>query len=37
VDVVARRRDPKSLLLRGKLRPKGDLRWLIGSRGMFPQ
>ncbi len=37
VDVVARRRDPKTLLLRGRLRPKGDLRWLIASRGMFPQ
>ena len=35
VDVVARRSDPRKLLLRGRLRPRGDLRWLIGSRGMF--
>jgi hypothetical protein len=36
VDVVAKRSDPKKLLLRGRLRPRGDLRWLIGSRGIFP-
>ena len=36
VDVFARRQDPKRLLARGRLRPKGDLRWLWRSRGMFP-
>jgi len=36
VDVIANREDPKSLLARGRLRPRGDLRWLWRSRGMFP-
>jgi hypothetical protein len=37
VDVIARRADPKRLVMRGRLRPRGDLRWLWQSRGMFPQ
>ncbi len=36
VDVFARREDPKRLMVRGRLRPKGDLRWLWRSRGIFP-
>jgi hypothetical protein len=36
VDVIARREDPKRLVARGRLRPRGDLRWLWRSRGMFP-
>ena len=36
VDVVAGREDPRKLVLRGRLRPRGDLRWLCRSRGMFP-
>jgi hypothetical protein len=36
VDVVARRADARKLMLRGKLRPRGDLRWLFKSRKMFP-
>jgi hypothetical protein len=36
VDVIARRKDPRRLILRGRLRPRGDLRWLIDSRRMFP-
>jgi hypothetical protein len=36
VDVVAGRTDPRRLMLRGKLRPRGDLRWLFNSRKMFP-
>jgi len=36
VDVVAGRKDPRRLMLRGKFRPRGDLRWLFRSRKMFP-
>jgi hypothetical protein len=36
VDVVAGREDPRKLVLRRRLRPRGDLRWLFRSRGMFP-
>jgi hypothetical protein len=36
VDVVAGRTDPRRLMLRGKFRPRGDLRWLFKSRKMFP-
>jgi hypothetical protein len=36
VDVFARRQDPMLQVARGRLRPKGDLRWLFKSRGMFP-
>ena len=36
VDVVAGRKDPRRLMLRGRLRPRGDLRWLFRSRKMFP-
>jgi hypothetical protein len=36
VDVAAGRRDPRRMAVRGKLRPRGDLRWLWRSRRMFP-
>jgi hypothetical protein len=36
VDVVAGRTDPRRLMLRGRFRPRGDLRWLFKSRKMFP-
>ena len=36
VDLFARRQDPRLLLARGRFRPKGDLRWLWRSRGIFP-
>jgi hypothetical protein len=36
VDVVAGRVDPRKLVMRGKLRPRGDLRWLWKSRRIFP-
>jgi hypothetical protein len=36
VDVVASRADPRRLVVRGRLRPRGDLRWLLRSRKMFP-
>jgi len=36
VDVVAGRTDPRRLALRGRFRPRGDLRWLFKSRKMFP-
>jgi hypothetical protein len=36
VDIVAGRRDPRKLMLRGRFRPRGDLRWLFKSRKMFP-
>jgi hypothetical protein len=36
VDLVAGREDPKRLLARGRLRPRGSVRWLWRSRGMFP-
>ncbi len=36
VDIAAGREDPLRLVARGRLRPRGDLRWLFRSRGMFP-
>jgi hypothetical protein len=36
VDVIAGRQDPRRLVARGRLRPRGDLRWLWRSRRMFP-
>ena len=36
VDVVANRQDPRLLLARGRLRARGDLRWIWKSRRMFP-
>ncbi len=36
VDVVAGRADPRRLVMRGRLRPRGDLRWLWKSRKIFP-
>ena len=36
VDVVANRQDPRRLLARGRLRARGDLRWVWKSRRMFP-
>jgi hypothetical protein len=36
VDVVGGRRDPRLLLARGRLRARGDLRWIWKSRRMFP-
>ena len=36
VDVAAGREDPRKLALRGRMRPRGDLRWLWKSRRMFP-
>jgi Ribonucleotide reductase, small chain len=36
VDVIADRTEPRKLMLRGKLRPRGDYRWLFKSRKMFP-
>ncbi len=36
VDVVGDRKDLRKLILRGKLRPRGDYRWLLRSRGVFP-
>ena len=36
VDMSMGRTEMPKLLLRGRFRPKGDLRWLVGSRGMFP-
>lgn len=35
-DVIANRTDPRRLLLRGRFRPRGDYRWLLKSRRMFP-
>ena len=37
VDVAAGRTDPRRLVARGRLRPRGDLRWLWRSRRMFPK
>ena len=37
VDVAAGRKDPRRLVARGRLRPRGDLRWLWRSRRMFPK
>jgi hypothetical protein len=36
-DVVAGRENPMRLAARGKLRPRGDLRWLWRARNMFPR
>ena len=36
VDVVANRQDPRLLMARGRLRARGDLRWVWKSRRMFP-
>jgi hypothetical protein len=36
VDVVGGRADARRLMLRRRLRPRGDLRWLMRSRKMFP-
>jgi hypothetical protein len=36
VDVIADRTDPRKLMMRGRLRPRGDYRWLFKSRRMFP-
>ena len=36
VDVVSRRKDARRLLATGRLRPRGDLRWVWQSRQMFP-
>ncbi len=36
VDVVAGRKDPRRLVATGRLRPRGDLRWVWRSRQMFP-
>ena len=36
VDVAANREDPKRLVARGRLRARGDLRWVWKSRRMFP-
>ena len=36
VDVAAGRQDPRKLMLRGRMRYRGDLRWLWKSRRMFP-
>ncbi len=36
VDMSMGRTEMPRLLLRGRFRPTGDLRWLVGSRGMFP-
>jgi hypothetical protein len=36
VDVIADRTEPRKLMLRGKLRPRGDYTWLFKNRRMFP-
>ncbi len=36
VDVTSGREDPRRLAVRGRLRPKGDVRWLWRARRMFP-
>jgi len=36
VDVIAGHTEPRKLLMRGKLRPRGDYRWLFKNRHMFP-
>ena len=36
VDVAAGRENPRKLALRGRMRTRGDLRWLWKSRRMFP-
>jgi hypothetical protein len=37
VDIVSGRSDPRRLAVRGRLRPRGDVRWLWRARHMFPQ
>jgi putative sterol carrier protein len=37
VDVVAAREDPRKLMLRGKLRPRGGLRSLYRMSKVFPR
>jgi hypothetical protein len=37
VDTIAGREDARLLMLRGRLRPRGNLRWLWRSRAMFPR
>jgi ribonucleotide reductase small subunit/SCP-2 sterol transfer family protein len=37
VDLVAGRQDPARLALRGRIRPRGDVRWLWRARHMFPR
>ena len=36
VDVAAGQQDPRKLIMRGRMRYRGDLRWLWKSRRMFP-
>jgi hypothetical protein len=36
VDIVGGRKDPRRLVAAGRLRPRGDLRWVWRSRAMFP-
>jgi Ribonucleotide reductase, small chain/SCP-2 sterol transfer family len=36
VDVVASRTAPRDLMLRRRLRPRGNLRWLLKNRRIFP-
>ena len=36
VDIIAGREDPKRMLLRGRYRARGNLRWLWRAREMFP-
>ena len=36
VDIIAGREDPKRMLLRGRYRLRGNLRWLWRAREMFP-
>jgi hypothetical protein len=36
VDIIAGRADPKRMLLRGRYRARGNLRWLWRAREMFP-
>jgi hypothetical protein len=36
VDVIGDRTDPRKLMLRGKLRPRGSFRWFLQSRKAFP-
>ena len=36
VDIIAGREDPRKMVLRGRYRPRGNLRWLWRAREMFP-
>ena len=36
VDIVSDRKNPRRLMMRGRFRPRGDYRWLLKSRKMFP-